>query len=131
MENFAKFESCRKIPKKRTFKLLDFNEFELSTEPIDEHESDRDSELQTIITGRGIKGQRLCSTANNLIDIGADCDTLRNLLKMNNEKESNFDSNTFKPICIIYEWEDEREERRDTVAILMPSGRSKLLEIMI
>lgn len=38
------------------------------------------------------------------------------------EKTNTKDSNSFKPIYIIGEREDQREEQRVTVAILMPSG---------
>ena len=38
------------------------------------------------------------------------------------EKDCQIDLTTSKPIYIVGEWEDEREERRITVAILMPSG---------
>ncbi len=42
-----------------------------------------------------------------------------------NLSDKNFkqaETNNFKPVYIIGEWEDHREEQRVTVTILMPNG---------
>ena len=80
-----------------------------------------EKELVRLTTGRGVKRARIdCNVMN-------ECDELKSkeLLNDANLSEDKFkqtETNTFKPIYIICEWEDKGEEQGVTVAIPMPSG---------
>ena len=60
--------------------------------------------------------------ATNTGDVLNECDNSRSAGASPDENDMQGDLHSFKPLYIIGEWEDEREERRVTVPILMLSG---------
>ena len=82
--------------------------------------SEQDDEPVPVSSGRPVKRIKTNIDCTETCEI-AGGDTL-NLKNVYDEKEGVQEINLFKPIYIVGEWEDEREERRVTVAILMPSG---------
>ena len=87
-----------------------------------EPESEEDMEPNPLVSGRSVKRPRLCTIATNTGDALNERDNSRSAGVSTDENDMQGDLHSFKPIYIIGEWEDEREEQRATVPILMPSG---------
>ncbi len=91
------------------------------TDVSNEIVSEQDDDPTPLSSGRPAKRVKTSNICNEIGELSGGVDTL-NLKNVYEEKEGVQEINLFKPIYIIGEWEDEREERRVTVAILMPSG---------
>ena len=87
-----------------------------------EPESEEDTETNKVISGRIVKRLRLFTIATNICGVLSDCDSSRSTGVSSDESNVHCDLYSFKPIYSIDKWEDEREDRGVTVAILMPSG---------
>ena len=80
-----------------------------------------EKELVRLTTGRGLKRARIdCNVMNECDELKSN--ELLNDANLSKDKFKQAETITFKPIYIICEWEDQREEQGVTVAILMPSG---------
>ena len=83
--------------------------------------NEEQDDLTLFISGRGVKRARIVCNSDEPADPTTGSKVSHHQA-LYDEKDCQIDLTTFKPIYIIGEWEDEREERRVTVAILMPSG---------
>ena len=87
-----------------------------------EPDGEEDTEMNRLMSARSVKRPRLRTITTNTGDVLNECVNSRSAGILTDGNEIHSDLYSFVPIHIIFEWEDEREERCVTVATLMPSG---------